>query len=249
MFRSLSTVLGLLLISLLVTACSSESTNDSETETDDELQVEDSTTMNPFDFEFTEKLPQSKLDYYHTLTDDQLRPEFLKSEGSFLLYAHPLDYGFTLLGDLDDYYAKKYTDSEIRDAFRTQSVSMSGKTVFILSLGHVGGYNNSDSREINDKFYEYFFLENESGDYVRASYQEKDLFTDKVDWLNDNVQVIISFNTTEVEKMMEDHEKMYLTFDGLDLFADNSIEILYPISEYYSKDFPEIVTMLEDMGF
>jgi hypothetical protein len=200
------------------------------------------------DFEFSEKVPAERLTDKVMEIIPNFLLEFSQTGESFRIGAMPTDGRFMLISSLSEYYGKRYTDEEIRHEIIKNKAEMGDTLIFMVFISHLGGYENSDKIAINDNFYEFFFLENEKGDYIKAKSQEKDFTTDDVSWLSETAQVMVMFSFEELENIMQDSEKLYLTFDGLNISDDDKIEIQYPFSKYYEKDFPELETMIEEAG-
>lgn len=235
---------SLLLLTLLIfSGCSSSSTNEVGNNT--ELE----TTLNPFDFEFSVRVSEDGLAEKSVyLAQDVMLPTLMKNEGVFAMAVTPQDLGLSLISALPKYYSKKYTDAEIKETFKLEYLVAQSKDTFFINIMFLGDYSDDSSISMNDDFYEYFFLENEDGDYVRALAQEHQGLLTEINYLNTLGTTSIQFDSDEVESLMQNHETLYLTFDGLNLFQENQLKISYPYSEYYEGVFPEIPVMISEMG-
>lgn len=202
-------------------------------------------------FTFTEKIPvEGALERFAALEDDTFSN--VHTGTSFAIFVQPLDDVNLLMSNLDEYYQKRYSDAQIVDNFKSSRKEIlmttgGGLPMFVL-LFHKGGYFDNSSLTVDDKFYEFFFLENEKGEFVSAKGQyTEDLLINELTNVNTPIQLFISFPETEVEKLMEGAEKLYLTFDGLNISSEDRIELKYPFINYYLEDFPELETMMSEI--
>lgn len=199
-------------------------------------------------FKFNVKIPQENIgtrtaDFFHNLIVNNT-----KKGPAFAISISPADKGVLLLSNIEDYYNKRYEDGKIKSEFQQVATSTAGEYQFIVGLVHISGnYDENEVINIDDKFYEFFFLENENGDFVRPLRQEKDFLTTEVNWISQSAQVLIAFPKDEVDKMMANGSQLFMTYNGLAITADNKTELQYPFTKYYAEEFPEAVTMVEEM--
>lgn len=166
---------------------------------------------------------------------------------NFRVMAMVVDEGMMFISDLGDAYSKRFTDKEIREQFFISQRDFIKGLPILLQFTFVGPSLSDIELEFNEKSYQYFFLENEKGDFVRASSQEIEGFMHTVSSIYEDLQVVIYFPHDEVIEMMKNSEKLYLTFDGLNINEEDRIELLYPFNKYYQDIFPNLDGMIEDI--
>ncbi len=235
----------ILLVLVLFTGCGNEISETADNTS--ELPKAQKETKKD-DFTFTNKIPAEGL----TEKLDTLDTKEIHTGTSFAIMVYPFDIVSAFMSNLPDYYNKRYSDAKIAQKYKSlkQEPYIRNKISFVVGLAHIGGYNDSSSISIDNNFYEYFFLENENGEYVQAYSQEFVEFNSmmpEIDWLNPNLVVYVSFPEDEVEQLMQEASKLYITFDGLDILPENRIELRYPFINYYLEAFPELESMVEEM--
>lgn len=250
--------LAILALFLLLTfqGCSTGATvtqnSDSSAPTNQNIVQTVKKTVTPF--KFSQKLPSEGLMDKVSNFAEQLGKKQSKKGPRFYLTGTVVDKYLTFLWVLQSFYDKRYSDEEIKNAYYSQVKTPieNGSIGININVLWVGGYDDSITNLVfDDNAFEYFFLENEKGEYVKATNLNwGDTFDRKVDYLNQQVSFTIYFPQAEVDKMMQNSKQLFLTFKGLKIVPadnENRVELKYPFSDYYQKDFPELMTMVQEM--
>ena len=197
-------------------------------------------------FQFTDGLSEeekNELAEWH----DTFIGTMYKSYDGISIIVQPYDPGFNLIMSIIEGISKRYTDAQVRDAYFINRYYGDDELPIVISLFHNGDVFNHKTIRITDAFYEYFFIENEEGEYVKPIRMEKDNFVYSVSNVSREFTMVLFFSENEVEELGKGFDKLYLTFDGLDISPEDRYVLEYPFSKYYEDQFPKINSILDDV--
>lgn len=201
-------------------------------------------------FEFRTKVSADKLDErINNYVADNMLKNTLKGH-SFMLNSFPFADGMILLGSLNESYSKRYTDEQIKNEFVKLKRTAKSTLGFAVVITSIGGYSDTSDMTLDDNTYEYFFIENDKGDYIRAIGQDPLEIGSSFVNMYAQGKVMIYFNPDEVAKLAKNSINLFLAFDGIKIATQgkNKIKLQYPFNLYYQKEFPEVDSMLEDIN-
>ncbi len=191
--------------------------------------------------------------YSHRVTDfaTNVLAKISKTGPSFTIVALPEDRNLTLLTVLSDADLKQYTDPQVKAAYLDDIKKLDGNIEFSIIIQHLGSYNDDAKIQLDDKSYEYFRLENDKGDSVKAVKQDQLNPNDYQVYMGDeSVALNIYFPEKDVENLMATSNSLTLVFPGVPALPDGQrfIQLQSPFSKYYEKDFPELAGMLQQLN-
>ncbi len=202
-------------------------------------------------FSFSQRESQSDFDQRATDLLGALWKKNALIGSDFAISTIVAEKGLGLINILQSSYSKRYTDEEILKEFKSMMEATGPNLELLINVSFIGDVMSDKKLPLDNKSYEFFFLENDKGEYVRASGQKTDnpyMFGD-VDSVNQSLTFSISFPIEKFNEIVNGTKHLYLTFEGLNIKekGSNRIEILYPFNGYYKDKFPGVDSMLADI--
>ncbi len=201
-------------------------------------------------FKFTAKEPAEGLQEKYSKYLNTRLAEGKKGQ-HFYIATQVFDPGFIFLSSLPDAYNKRYSDEKIKSNYQEIKRELNNDMMLNVVVAFQGNLYDNSELKFDENSREYFFLENEKGEYIQA---DKIDFGDNlllnVGQLVPQLQFNLYFPAKDVEKMMSQSKQLFLSFKGLKIMSnekDNRIELKYPFSEYYKNDFPVVAKMIDEM--
>ena len=242
----------IMVFSFMLVGCSQAQTNPQvDTTPPKTAEQSESKPFSLFSFNFSKKVPADGLGkQVEDFVSDQMLTQS-KRGSSFAISAFVMDKGLILLSNLGEMYSKRYSDEQIKSMYSEKKALLTNNIAVSVSLIHLGGYDDQNTIPLDNNTYEYFFLENEKGEYIKPVGQDpSEIGTNEVSWIQEQVTIFLLFPEDKVTDLMKDSKQLFLTFKGLKILPDeqdNRIELKYPFSEYYKDKFPDLIPMVQEI--
>lgn len=247
----------LLIILATLQGCASESRLNQPNQTNPPSNSVVDQVFKPFTF--SKKISSQDLDSKLLTLYDKINKKSTVIGKEYSLTAHIADKYLMFISSLEDYYNRRLSDAEIRDKYRELKSTAEDNflvRVKIVGTGESLSYSPTDgmlSIYVN-KDHEYFVLENEKGEYIKASKIVESAETYVIDVLSSNSiepeYFTLEFPKKDVEELIKKSQHIYLTFKGVKIMTNpefNKVELSKSHLPEYNEVFPELETMIQAM--